>query len=201
VLVALDYAYWEYVTAKDFPDAYSLMRKYPNVVVLRTFSKVYGLAGLRVGYGVGDESLIEMLHKVRQPFNVSSMGLIGAVAALDDKSFVKKSVEMNKKGMSYWERGLSSLNIPYWPSQGNFILADVQRGLGKRGGDVYNNCLKKGVIFRPVANYGLQGALRISVGTTEENVRAFRALEAEHPDFGKSHSKLKPKKTIRTAKK
>jgi len=179
VVVALDYAYWEYVTAKDLPDPMELLREYPNVVVMRTFSKVYGLAGLRVGYGVGDPELIKTMEKVRQPFNMNNLALAGAEASLSDQAFVKRSVAANNAGMKFWKKGLQSLSIPYWESQGNFILADVNRGLGKSGHDVYMACLKHGVIFRPVTNYGLKHALRISIGTPAENKIALQALKME----------------------
>ena len=181
VMVVLDYAYWEYVTAKDLPDPMKLLKEFPNVVVLRTFSKVYGLAGLRAGYGVARPEIIATVEKIRQPFNMNAMALMAATAALGDKAFVEKSVKVNNIGMKFWEKSLDGMAIPYWKSQGNFLLIDVSRGLGKRGGDVYLSCLKRGVIFRPVANYGLMHALRISVGTQEENKIAVKALEAEIP--------------------
>ncbi|MBC7691630.1 MAG: histidinol-phosphate transaminase [Methylotenera sp.] len=181
VLVALDYAYWEYVTAKDLPDPMALWREFPNTIVLRTFSKVYGLAGLRVGYGIAHSEIISTLEKVRQPFNMNTMALLAATAALTDQTFVKKAVQMNNEGRKFWEKALTEMGIPFWKSQGNFILIDSSRGLGKRGGDVYLSCLKRGVIFRPVSNYGLMNALRISIGTPAENRFAAKALAAELP--------------------
>jgi histidinol-phosphate aminotransferase len=181
VLVVLDYAYWEYVTADDLPDPIELMREFPNVVVLRTFSKIYGLAGLRVGYGVAAPELIATVEKIRQPFNMNAMGLVAAEAALGDTAFVQRARRANEAGMRLWERALAKMKIPFWPSQGNFVLADVSAALGKRGGDVYLSCLRRGVIFRPVANYGLTHALRISVGTASENRAGIRALRAELP--------------------
>ena len=179
VLVALDYAYWEYVTAKDLPDPMELLREFPNVVVMRTFSKIYGMGGVRFGYGVAAPELISNMEKVKQPFNVSSLALAAAAAALDDRAHVKKSQSLNARGMKFWETELTKLGIPFWKSQGNFILADVNRGLGKSGHDVYMSCLKRGVIFRPVTNYGLRHALRISMGTPDENRVALKALAAE----------------------
>jgi histidinol-phosphate aminotransferase len=179
VLVALDYAYWEYVTAADLPDPIELMREFPNVVVLRTFSKVYGLAGLRVGYGIASPAIISNLEKVRQPFNMNSMGLVAAEAALADHAFVRRARKVNTTGMRFWARELDALGIPFLPSQGNFLLADVSTGLGKSGGEVYLSCLRRGVIFRPVTNYGLLGWLRISVGTEKENAAAARVLRSE----------------------
>lgn len=182
VLVALDYAYWEYVTAKDLPDPMKLLEEFPNVVVMRTFSKVYGLAGLRVGYGVGRPDVILSVEKVRQPFNLNSIALAAAEAALSDHAFVRRSRKVNDEGMVFWKNALNQMGIPFWPSQGNFLLADVSEGLGKRGGDVYESCLRRGVIFRPVANYGLMNALRISIGTPAENRLALKALQAELPE-------------------
>ena len=179
VLVALDYAYWEYVTATDLPDPMELMREYPNVVVLRTFSKVYGLAGIRVGYGVGRPEVISTLEKVRQPFNITSLAMVAAEAALADRAFVQRARKNNLQGMKFWETQLREMGIPFWKSQGNFLLADVGRGLGKRGGDVYLSCLRRGVIFRPVANYGLTQCLRISIGTPDENKFGAAALSKE----------------------
>ena len=183
VLVALDYAYWEYVTADDLPDPMRLLREFPNVVVLRTFSKVHGLAGLRVGYGVSRPAIIASLEKVRQTFNVNALALAAAEAALADRAFVERSVKANSEGMKVWERGLARLSIPYWKSQGNFLLIDARRGLGRSGVDVHRACLKRGVLYRPVAGYGLPDALRVSIGTRKENLLALKALEAERAGF------------------
>jgi histidinol-phosphate aminotransferase len=182
VLVALDYAYWEYVTAKDLPDPMMLLREYANVVVMRTFSKVYGLAGMRVGYGVAAPEIISHLEKVRQPFNLNSIGMAGALAALSDQAFVKRSRAVNSEGMKFWEKELKAMGIPFWKSQGNFLLVDIQKGTAAKGtpmtgGEAYQFCLRKGVIFRPVTNYGMPNALRISVGTMAENRVAVRALK------------------------
>jgi histidinol-phosphate aminotransferase len=181
VLIVLDYAYWEYVTAKDLPDPYLLMKEYPNTVVLRTFSKIHGLAGLRVGYGVAPREIIGTVEKVRQPFNLNSPALAGAVEALKDVAHQRRSKKANIEGMKTWTKALDRMGIPYWPSQGNFLLIDCTKGLGKRGGDVYETCLRRGVIFRPVSNYGLMHALRISIGTKTENAIAIRALAEELP--------------------
>jgi histidinol-phosphate aminotransferase len=176
VLVVLDYAYWEYVTAPDLPDPLELLSKYKNLVILRTFSKIYGLAGIRVGYGISTPEIISNLEKVREPFNINSLGLAGAESALSDSEFVEKSKRTNEIGMRLWERSLEEFGIPFWKSQGNFILVDVQVGMGKSGAEVYQDCLKKGVILRPLSNYGLPQALRISVGTVRENEIAIASL-------------------------
>ncbi|MBI2711345.1 MAG: histidinol-phosphate transaminase [Bdellovibrio sp.] len=181
IILALDYAYWEYVRAKDLPDPAKALSLYPNTIIFRTFSKIYGLAGLRVGYGVASQEVIFNMEKVRQPFNVSSVALVGAEASLRDTTFVKKSRLLNATGLKFWEKTLTRLGIPFWPSQGNFILADVAKAIGRSGPEVFHECLKKGVIFRPIANYGYPDALRISVGTNEENLIAAKALSGLMP--------------------
>ena len=177
VLVALDSAYWEYVTAKDLPDPMELVREFPNVMVMRTFSKIYGLAGLRAGYGIASREIIATMEKVRKPFNMNSLALAAAHGALSDTAFVARSRRLNEQGRKFWHKELTRLGIPFWPTQGNFVLVDTGRGLGKPGGEVFQECLRQGVIFRPVTNYGLSDALRISFGTMEENRIAVRALE------------------------
>ena len=175
--VVIDSAYTEFVTAKDLPDPLKLREEFPSIVVLRTFSKAYGLGGLRVGYGIARTEMVATMDKVRQPFNLNHLALAGAVAALGDRAFVARGIKNNRIGMKYWERELTRLKIPFWKSQGNFILVDVAKGLGRLGGEVYMDCLKLGVIFRPVANYGLHHCLRISIGTMAENRFAVKALE------------------------
>jgi len=177
ILVVLDYAYWEYVSAKDLPDPMPLWKEFQNVVILRTFSKIYGLAGFRVGYGIGSREVFSFCERIRMPFNLSAPALAAAEAALADKPYVRRAVLANRSGMRFWEKTLRRLGIPYWASQGNFLLADVGQGLGSTGVAVFQECLKLGVIFRPVANYGLDHALRISVGTDAENRFAARVLE------------------------
>lgn len=175
--VVIDSAYTEYVTAKDLPDPIQWMSEFPSIVVLRTFSKIYGLGGLRVGYGIARTEMVATMDKCRQPFNLNSLALAGAEAALSDRAFVKRSLKTNHEGMKFWERELTRLGIPYWKSQGNFILINSNIGLKRPGGEVYQACLRKGVIFRPVANYGLHHSLRISIGTMSENRFAVKALE------------------------
>ncbi|MBC7387067.1 MAG: histidinol-phosphate transaminase [Cryobacterium sp.] len=181
VLVVLDYAYWEYVTAADLPEPVSLMKDYPSMMILRTFSKIYGLAGLRVGYGISAPEIISTVEKTRQPFNLNSPALAAAAESLGDVAFVKRARRANDDGMKLWKKALERMGIPYWPSQGNFILLNTSEGFGRTGVDVFESCLRRGVIFRPVANYGLTHALRISIGTKAENTVAIRALEKELP--------------------
>ncbi len=178
IQVILDDAYAEYVTAKDAPRAEDLVREFPDhVSMMRTFSKVHGLGGLRIGYAIGPEKLFSFVNRIRMPFNVSSTALGAAEAALKDVSHVKASLKVNREGMKFWEKALKQLGIPFFPSQGNFILADVWKGMGKTGGEVFQECLRQGVIFRPVTNYGMPHFLRISIGTESENRFALKALQ------------------------
>lgn len=177
LVVVLDYAYQEFVRAKDLTDPIPFIKDYPFVLILRTFSKAYGLAGLRVGYGIGHPDVMGMVSRIRQPFNVNSGGMWAAEAALHDHDFLARCLENNVRGISFWEDALEDLKIPYWPTQGNFFLIDVQKGLGKTGPEAYEAALRKGVIFRPLLNYGLPQALRISIGKPQENQRAVEVLK------------------------
>ncbi len=179
VHVILDYAYHEYVTAKDLPAPTELYQKFSNVSVLKTFSKIYGLGGLRVGYGVIRAPLAHYVQKVRMPFNVSSLALEGARAALKDQAFKKKSLQVNRQGMKQMMAFYDRHQIPYLPSQTNFILINTRVGFGASGQEVFEACLKKGVIFRPVTNFGMPDWLRVSIGTRAENefaIRCFKSL-------------------------
>jgi histidinol-phosphate aminotransferase len=177
ITVVLDYAYWEFRTALDLSNPFDLFKKYSNVIILKTFSKIYGLAGLRVGYAIGRPELVSWGERIRTPFNLNSLGMEAAVAALTDLAFVKKSQLLNIKEMKVWEKELKRLSIPFLKSQGNFLLLETQEGFGKTGALVFEEGLKLGVIFRPVTNYGLRTWLRVSVGLPEENTIAIRALE------------------------
>lgn len=168
VQVILDYAYWEFVTATDLPDPIKLYRKFENVTVLKTFSKIYGLGGLRLGYGVVHQQFSKYMQKVRMPFNVSSLALVAGTAALTDTAFVKKTLANNQKGMKKFEKIYNELGIQYLPTQGNFHLINAQERFGKSGPEVFDLCLRQGLIVRPVANYGLPNWLRVSIGTSEE---------------------------------
>ena len=173
ILLCLDYAYWEYVTAQDLPDALEVWDRHPNVVVLRTFSKIYGLAGMRVGYAIAHPDVAGLLNRARQPFNVSALGLVAAEAALGDKAFVKRSMENNRVGLKQIADGLTALGYGVVPSEGNFLLFDT----GRPAAPLFGEFLKKGVIVRPVANYGLMQHLRVSVGTPAENGRFLAAAK------------------------
>jgi histidinol-phosphate aminotransferase len=172
VIVVIDQAYAEYVARDDYPDCVSWVARYPNVVVTRTFSKVHGLAALRVGYAVSAAPVADYMNRVRHPFNVNSLGLAGALAALDDAEHVAASVALNREGMLYVTRAFDNLGLEHIPSIGNFVTVDV----GRSGAEVFEALLQKGVIVRPVANYGMLNHLRISIGLAQENHRCLEAL-------------------------
>ena len=173
VLVVLDEAYFEYAGDEDHPDGVKLLADFPNLVVTRTFSKAYGLAGSRVGYAVSSPDVARVLNKLRQPFNVNSLGECAAVAALGDDEYLQHSRAVNAEGLRVVKGGLKALNLDYIPSKGNFITFDT-------GGDAqafYQALLREGVIVRPVVNYGMPRHIRVSIGLPEENARFLRALK------------------------
>ena len=171
VLVILDEAYTEFQLPENRYDALAWVARHPNLLVARTFSKVYGLAGLRVGYGVAQPAVIDLLNRVRQPFNVSSMALAAAVAALADQEFVQQSVSMNQRGMVQITEGLDALGCEWMPSAGNFLTFKVGDGAA-----VDKALLRQGVIVRPLASYGLPEWLRVTIGLPEQNERFLAAL-------------------------
>jgi histidinol-phosphate aminotransferase len=174
VMVVLDEAYNEYLAPELRGDTVKLVKRHPNLVVTRTFSKAYGLAGLRVGYALAQASVADVMNRVRQPFNVNSLALAAATAALDDMEFVARSYALNLQGMKQIEEGARGLGLKYIPSHGNFITVQV----GKAA-EIYKRLLRRGVIVRPVGGgYGLPEHLRVTVGTAEENEKFLRALAA-----------------------
>ncbi|MEW6055709.1 MAG: histidinol-phosphate transaminase [Bdellovibrionota bacterium] len=174
ILFMLDSAYCEYVTDPAIPNPIAVYRKYPNVVVLRTFSKIYGLAGARVGYLVGNPKVVSMVERTRQPFNVSSLALAGAVAALEDEDHLRKSVALNNSSKTGLIKELSSFPVRVFQSQGNFLLVDMKRS----SKELYPEFLKKGVIIRPVANYGLPDHFRVTAGLPQENAKFIAAMDS-----------------------
>jgi histidinol-phosphate aminotransferase len=171
VVLAMDEAYFEFL---DKPvDLLPLVRagKKPNLILLRTFSKIYGLAGLRMGYGIGHPEFIAALEKIRQPFNINSLAQSAALAALDDAAHVRKTRENNFKGRKFLEKALAAMKIPVVPSAANFVLAQV--GAGQ---DVFEKLQRQGIITRPMGGYQLPEWIRISVGTPAENQRCVKAL-------------------------
>jgi histidinol-phosphate aminotransferase len=174
VLVVLDEAYNEYLAPELRGDTVKLVKRHPNLVVTRTFSKAYGLAGLRVGYALAHASVADVMNRVRQPFKVNSVALAAAVAALDDMEFVARSYAENLQGMRQLEDGAKRLGLDYIPSYGNFITIRV----GKAA-EIYKRLLRRGVIVRPVGGgYGLPEHLRVTIGTGQENERFLGALSA-----------------------
>ncbi|NEX21394.1 histidinol-phosphate transaminase [Thiorhodococcus mannitoliphagus] len=173
-IVVVDEAYTEYVSEPDFPDATHWIETFPNLIVTRTFSKAHGLAALRIGYGISDPKVADLLNRIRQPFNVNALAQAAAIAAISDREHVRASVELNRAGMKQMTAGFERLGLGYIPSVGNFVCVD----LGCPAGPINDALLKRGVIVRPVGNYGLPNHLRISIGTEDENARCLAALEA-----------------------
>lgn len=169
VLVCFDEAYREF--SDNPPDTLKFVREGRNVIVLRTFSKAYGLAGLRVGYGVAPEHVTGMLHKARAPFNLHVLAQEAALAALADAEHVRRTVENNAAGMRFYEDAFREMGLEWIPSQGNFILVKV--GQGRK---VFNDMLARGVIVRAQDGYGLPEWIRISIGTPAENARCLEVL-------------------------
>ena len=172
VMVVLDEAYSEYVPRAAAYESIPWLARYPNLVVSRTFSKVYGLAGLRVGCAFAAPEVADLMNRVRQPFNVNSVALAAATAALQDTEFVARSVALNAAGMAQITAGLERLGLQYIPSYGNFVTLRVGDGTG-----VYQRLLKRGVIVRPIASYGMPEHLRVTIGLESENERFLASLE------------------------
>jgi histidinol-phosphate aminotransferase len=173
VLVVLDEAYNEYLPHDLRADTVKWLKRHPNLIITRTFSKAYGLAGLRVGYALAHPSVADVMNRVRQPFNVNSIALAAARAALDDMEFVARSFAENLQGMKQLEEGFRSLGLDYIPSRGNFVSVRV----GKAA-EVFKRLLRRGVIVRPIAGYGLPEHLRVTIGTAAENEKLLQALSA-----------------------
>lgn len=171
VIVCMDEAYFEYVSSPEFPDSLKYIKEGKSVVILRTFSKIYGLAGLRVGYGIAPARIADYMNRVRQPFNVSSVAEAAAMGALDDSEFVKESIEMNRKGFDFLSKELKELGVEVVPTEANFFLVKVGNGT-----EVYNKLLKQGVIVRPMASYNMDEYIRVTIGTEAQNKRFMEAF-------------------------
>jgi len=176
VVVVLDEAYTEYLPAEKRYDSIEWVRRYPNLLVSRTFSKAYGLAGLRIGLAIAQPALTDLLNRLRQPFNVNTVAQAAAVAALRDDVFLEKSAALNAAGYRQLTQAFDKLGLEYVPSFGNFVLVRVGHDDGA-GARVNVELLKQGVIVRPVGNYGLPQWLRVTVGLPEENAAFIAALE------------------------
>lgn len=179
VLVVVDEAYFEYAShpamgAVDYPNTLAWVERYPNLIVARTFSKCHGLAGLRVGYAVSHPDVADLMNRVRPPFNVGSVALAAATAALDDEEHLRRSLETNAQGMKQLVAAFAARGLDYIPSVGNFVCVDM----GRPAAPLYDALLRRGVIVRPVGNYGLPNHLRVTVGTAEQNEVFLRALDA-----------------------
>jgi len=172
VVIVADEAYFEFVRDIEYPNSLEYHDAGRMIVTMRTFSKIFGLAGVRVGYAVARPDLVQLLHKVRQPFNVTSLAQVAVMAGMDDHEHVRRTLEVNAEGMQYLEREFRRMGLAYVPSHANFILAEV--GEGKA---VYDRLLRLGVIVRPMGGYGWPRHLRISVGLPQENRRLVAALE------------------------
>ncbi|WP_437131502.1 histidinol-phosphate transaminase [Bacillus atrophaeus] len=165
VLVVLDEAYYEYVTAEDYPESIPLLEKHPNLIILRTFSKAYGLAALRVGYGIASEALIRQIEPAREPFNTSRLGQAAAIAALSDQDFIASCVKKNATGLKQYYDFAKTHGLRYYPSQTNFVLIDFNRPAD----ELFQALLQKGYIVRSGNALGFPTSLRITIGTKEQN--------------------------------
>lgn len=172
VIVVLDEAYSEYIDAPDYPDALSYLPHHPNLIISRTFSKAYGLAGLRVGYSISSPEIADILNRARLPFNVNSLATTAASAALHDIEHIRKTVSLNRDGMTQLEEGLRRLKLDYISSVANFITIDVHDGPA-----VYQKLLREGVIVRPLKAYDMPRHIRVTIGTAEQNQRFLTAIE------------------------
>jgi len=173
VLIFCDEAYYEYVQAKDYVDSIALLKKYKNLFVTRTFSKMYGLAGLRIGYGVGSKELVDILNRVREPFNVNSLAQVAALACLKDKGYYKKIALKIEKQRQFLYESFARLKLNFVKSCTNFILIQ----LSQEAGDVSKKLLQKGVIIRDMSHWGMKNFIRITIGNENENKKLIRVLE------------------------
>ncbi|WNQ09272.1 histidinol-phosphate transaminase [Paenibacillus aurantius] len=173
VLVVLDEAYVEYSTDPEFPDGLQLLKEYPNVILLRTFSKIYGLASLRIGYGIGRSEVIRSINQVREPFNTTRFAQAAALASLEDDEFVASCREANRVGLNYLTSQFDRIGLSYFPANGNFIMVDV----GKPAADIFNALLRKGMIVRGGHALDFPTSLRVTVGSQEQNEKFIRDLE------------------------
>lgn len=172
VIVVLDEAYTEFDEGNDCVDSLALLREFPNLIVVRTFSKAYGLAGLRVGFSVSSPQLANIINRVREPFNVNTLAQMAAVEVLKDAEYLQKSIEVNKAGRKQLEDAFHAMDIEFIPSRGNFICFDTRQDAV----EVYQKLLAKGVIVRPVVPYGMPRHLRVSIGLEHENAAFLKAL-------------------------
>ncbi|GAB6098469.1 histidinol-phosphate transaminase [Halanaerocella petrolearia] len=173
VIVVFDEAYNEYVTSDLYPETIDYLGEYDNVVILRTFSKVYGLSGLRLGYGIASQEIIDYLGRVRQPFNVNAIAQVGACSSLDDKKHLAQTLDYNEQGKKYLYQEFEKLGLEYIPTEANFIIVDVEED----NDQVFEEMLQKGIIIRSLSSFGYQTKIRVTVGLPEENKAFIKALK------------------------
>jgi histidinol-phosphate aminotransferase len=171
--VVVDEAYFEYVDLEHYPDSMQWLQSYPNLIVTRTFSKIYGLAGLRIGYAVSSPELCDLFNRVRQPFNGNSLALAAARVVLEDEDFVERSRISNQQGLKRMQNWFDERGLYHIPSAGNFLTVRF----AERSGEIYQGLLERGIIVRPVANYNMPEFLRISVGNGDQVGRLFDVLD------------------------
>ena len=172
VVVVFDEAYDAFIDVDDYPDSLSYLKKKKRIIILRSFSKAYGLAGLRLGYAIAAPELVTYMERIRQPFNVNLLAQVAGLAALEDKDFLKKTRRMILEGKDFIYQELSRMGLGYVLSVANFILVDV----GRDSQEVFKSCLKFGVIVREMSQYGLANFIRVTIGTQKENQRFLRVL-------------------------
>ncbi|NDI34366.1 histidinol-phosphate transaminase [Chengkuizengella sediminis] len=174
VLVVFDEAYAEYNEQNEFPDSLSLLKQFKNFVVLRTFSKIYGLASLRIGYGIGHPDVIHTINQVREPFNTTSFAQTAALAAVEDQDFIKDCRKKNKIGLAYLTDQFKNMELSYYPAYGNFVMVDVK----KQADQVFQGLLQKGIIVRGGHQLGFPTSLRVTIGSQEQNEEFIEALKS-----------------------
>lgn len=172
VLVVLDEAYYEYVTDASYPESIQFLADYPNLLILRTFSKIYGLAGLRIGYGIASPDIVDKINRVREPFNTSSVAQVAAIAAIKDQEFVQFCRTTNDKGRKQLYAAFDEMGLSYYPSQGNFVLVNT----GRDGNEIFQALLRKGYIVRSGVALGFPTSIRVTVGNEEQNEGFLSAL-------------------------
>ena len=176
-LTIIDEAYNVFATKDDYPKSIEWLKEFPRLVILRTLSKDHGLAGLRIGFAVAHEQVIDILNRIRTPFNVNVLAQVAARAALEDKEYLEKARKMNLEGLNYFQEELKKLHLPFYPSQGNFIFFDSLRDSSA----LFEALLKKGLIIRPLKPYGFQTHFRMTVGCMDDNIAAINILKSALP--------------------
>lgn len=174
ILIVVDEAYSEYVENPAYCSGQVFLGNRPQSIILRTFSKLYGLAALRLGYGISSPAIISALGRIREPFNVNSLAQHAGMAALDDEEHIANSLRLNRSGKDYLYQALAGLGLNYTPTEANFIFVDT----GQDARQVFQGMLKKGVIIRSCDVFGCPTAIRVTIGTAEQNMRFIAALQS-----------------------